>query len=124
MGNPILEVTENTRETREEKGREHLILSCSMCSAELVDLWLADPNEQLVVKGKPKGILKWKVKATCCFCGDQSYTKEVTGGFKHHGIIRQTSEDVDDYVDVTKVIDIAREDNVIVFKTEKGEVNE
>ncbi len=48
-----------------------LTLECSSCGKKLVNIWITRPGEKVVNK----------VKATCCFCGDASFTKTIKGGF-------------------------------------------
>jgi hypothetical protein len=116
----ILEVTESVRSEpnrdNSAKGREHVILQCSNCNEELVDLWISAPNEKI-----GKDPVQWKVKATCCYCGDQSFVKDIVGGFKQHGIIAEDDKNLNHYRDVTKVVDIRYEGNTIIFQTMKGE---
>jgi len=88
----------------------HIILECSNCKAKLVDIWIT----------KPDAPFKWKAKANCCFCGDESFAKTFSGKFNYVGFSKEKDdgEDFDSYV---KVIGIEKDFENIVFKTAKGD---
>lgn len=62
-----------------------LTLACSNCNAGLMNIWRTRPHEPQV----------WKVRANCPFCGDESFTTEVAGGF-HNGPVAQPKDEEPD----------------------------
>lgn len=86
----------------------HVYLSCSDCRAKLVDVWITRPAEDI----------QSKLSATCPFCGDKSFSTEVTGGF-HVGGFSSENEDGEDIpstiIDGSEIID-----NSIVFYVKKA----
>lgn len=48
-----------------------LIIKCSNCGTELVEIWKTRPNVQV----------KTKVVVLCDICGDKSFSKIINGGF-------------------------------------------
>lgn len=56
----------------------HNILVCSNCEKPLADVWVCDA----------KSDLKLKYWATCPYCGDHSYEKEIKGGVAPGGYAR------------------------------------
>lgn len=56
----------------------HVILSCSACGKPLVDIWLIKPNAIDPAIRQP---FRWKGKAICCYCGDESFPEEWQGRF-------------------------------------------
>lgn len=49
----------------------HIVLKCSSCGKELVDIWVT--HKEMPVKTT--------LVAECCFCGDKSFEKSVDGVF-------------------------------------------
>jgi hypothetical protein len=47
----------------------HILLKCSNCDKELIDIWLTHTEMPI----------KTKIAAVCCFCGDKSFQKEIKG---------------------------------------------
>lgn len=76
----------------------HIILKCSNCRKELVDILITRPHETS----------RWNVVAKCCFCGDRSKFTEVRGGFAYLHVEGKTS-----------IVDVAYDDDKVVFHTEK-----
>ena len=59
---------------------EHVILQCSSCQENLVDIWITKPDVNI----------KMKMVASCGFCGDNSFSKIIEGSF-HLGTTEKTS---------------------------------
>ena len=72
---------------------KHVMLSCSNCEMDLVDIWITKPDSNISLK----------MTASCGFCGDKSFSQIIKGGF-HLGITDKTKigemEQVDDDADV------------------------
>ena len=79
-----------------EDGGKNL-LKCSACGKKLVEVWITRPKEQQ----------KKTIQAHCDYCGDKSFTKEITGGF-HLGI-----------TDDSAIDEIVTEGNLITVTTKK-----
>jgi hypothetical protein len=88
----------------------HVILKCSSCSKDLVDLFVVKKDDSL----------KWKTVAHCCYCGDRSYITEVNGMFRPCGIMQLSDSDPDHSEMITELSNIKTENEVIVFYTAKG----
>jgi hypothetical protein len=72
------EITEQPLQTASEqagltpiKDNGHIILTCSNCGKNLVDVWSTHADIPVVTK----------LIARCCFCEDQSFPKEINGVF-------------------------------------------
>ena len=87
------------------KDAGHIILRCSACDAQLVDIWVQLPNS-----GQ-----KWKARATCPYCFDKSYVSEFEGGFAQGGISVPNPNDPENPIEKTRVVDIGSEGDVILF---------
>lgn len=72
----------------------HVLVECSNCRAILLDVWITRPHEKET----------WKVRASCPFCGDESFPVTVKGGF-HVGGYGQVKEDDPDSDWPSTVID-------------------
>lgn len=97
----------------EAKGLEDggkVILTCSNCNEPLVQLQITNPHEPRTLK----------VQAQCCFCGDTSFEKEITGGFYHAGAGKPHPEDEDVEIASTVVDDIEMENDTYLFITKKA----
>lgn len=85
----------------------HVILSCSNCAAQLVDIWIQMPDS-----GQ-----HWKGRATCPYCGDKSYIQEWDGGYAIGGISIPNPKDSDNPIEKTRIVDVGTEgDDVILFR--------
>lgn len=95
----------------------HLILACSNCDKKLIDIFITQPTAPF----------KWRAKAKCWSCGDESFWKEFEGRFSPAGFGKETvdGQDFDNY---TKMLtpqigspnpetDVAD----IIFPTAKGD---
>tara|TARA_Y100000310_G_scaffold303187_1_gene341287 strand:- start:486 stop:836 length:351 start_codon:yes stop_codon:yes gene_type:complete len=58
---------------------KHVLLSCSNCKMDLIDIWITTPEAKI----------KFKMRAGCAFCGDTSFSQVIEGGF-HLGITENT----------------------------------
>lgn len=87
----------------------HTYINCSNCRAILLDVFVTRPHEPDV----------WKVKATCPFCGDESFIHEIQGGFHAGGFGVIKPDNVDDDIPSTIVSDIEIGD-CIVYRTAKA----
>lgn len=54
----------------ENQAEQHVKLKCSNCEKDLVDIWFGVPSQQV-----------FKLRATCPYCGDKSFIKEIKGNF-------------------------------------------
>lgn len=63
----------------------HIYVKCSNCRAILMDIWRTRPHETET----------WKVKATCPFCGDESFETPIQGGFHFGGYGKMINETED-----------------------------
>tara|TARA_R110000751_G_scaffold289780_1_gene396067 strand:- start:1771 stop:2106 length:336 start_codon:yes stop_codon:yes gene_type:complete len=54
---------------------DHVILQCSSCEEDLVDIWITKPDVNI----------KMKMVASCGLCGDKSFSKIIKGSF-HLGV--------------------------------------
>ena len=88
----------------------HVILSCSSCKKDLVDLFVVKKDETL----------KWNVMAKCCYCNDKSFITEVVGVFRPCGIMKISESNPDDSTLITQLSNIKTENDIIVFYTSKG----
>jgi hypothetical protein len=88
----------------------HVYLSCRTCNAILVDLHITRPSEPEV----------WKVKATCPFCGDCSYEREVQGGFHSGGYGKPKEDNPDDDIPSTVIDDFQEDGETVVFIVKKA----
>lgn len=93
----------------------HIILSCSSCGKNLVDIWKIKENKEW----------SWKVMAKCCYCGDNSYIKEFTGQFARGGYSINPDKNKDPEEPNAKMLtsivkEEERDDGVIVFHTKKA----
>jgi hypothetical protein len=61
----------------------HVILKCSACRKSLVDVWVTRPEDKFT----------WTFQATCGYCGDKSFEKEITGGFHVGGYCKKLNKD-------------------------------
>lgn len=63
-----------------------MILSCSNCNKDLVDIVISVPNEPI----------ETKVEARCAFCDSKSFTKLIKGKFRFSPIIGKSPTIVED----------------------------
>lgn len=91
----------------------HIILSCSSCRAQLLDIWRTRPHEQQI----------WKCRCNCPFCGDKSFIKEVKGGFYVGGIGKVKDDDEDDVIPSTNNVGCDIVSDVFEFQVEKASTN-
>src|SRR5215216_2355652 len=73
----------------------HVLIKCSACGKELVDVWVTQPNEQDPRTGKP---FEWKIQAHCCYCGDTSFIEIIRGAFHWGGIGETKKDDAEDSI--------------------------
>lgn len=90
----------------------HTILECSNCQKSLVDVWSVQPDQPF----------NWKVKAKCCYCGDTSFEKDVTGLFRYSGAQEPTENDPEDTRLVTQVTHMDVDGEKVLFYTAPGGV--
>lgn len=91
-------------------------LECSSCGRGLVNIFRTQPNALDPATKKP---FQWKMKAKCCFCGSQSYIKEVTGKFYLGGYAKSEDDDnAETSTDGFDEVNIEGE-SVLVIKTVK-----
>ncbi len=88
----------------------HVHPSCSNCDALLMDIWVTRPNDPF----------RWKVRCNCPFCGDDSFTVEVRGGFHYggYGVTKDDDADADVPSTIVETFDIDGE--TYVFKIKKA----
>lgn len=82
----------------------HVILACSACGAQLVDIWIQMPTKQ-----------KWKGRAKCPYCGDHSYVQEWEGGYAIGGIGLPNPQDEQNPIEKTRIFDTSTEGDIILF---------
>jgi len=72
----------------------HVYLRCSNCNAILMDCWRTQPDAINPRTGK---VFTWKIRANCPWCGDQSFSTEVTGVIHigGYGVPKEDNEDDD-----------------------------
>jgi len=58
----------------------HKYLYCSACNEQLVDIWVTKPEENV----------KFKMRATCGYCDDKSFSEIVEGAF-HLGVTERST---------------------------------
>ncbi len=80
------------------KDAGHVILVCSNCNKELVDIWQTHADMSI----------KTQVNATCGFCGDKSFSKEIVGVF-HIGPVNGVY-----------ITSISTDENLTTIYTNKG----
>lgn len=98
----------------------HKILSCSNCSAMLVDIWLTKPNAINPVTQKR---FEWKVQANCPFCNDNSFVSTVYGIY-HYGGCGKIKEDSDDDDKPSTIVDFfVLEKGLVKFNVVKANEN-
>lgn len=84
----------------------HIIMRCSCCDAQLVDIWIQMPDA-------PQ---HWKARATCPYCGDKSYVVEWDGGFAQGGIAVPNPNDEQNPFEKTRILDVGTEgEDIILF---------
>jgi hypothetical protein len=89
----------------------HVILTCSNCRAALMDVWRTRPHEPHV----------WKLRATCPFCGDHSFTTEVRGGFHQGGFALSKDDEPDEDKAVSTIIEsFDIQDDTFVFTVKRA----
>lgn len=93
----------------------HVILTCSNCNKQLVDLFIVKPD----AKRDDGTDIIWKCQAECCYCSDKSFITEVKGIFRPGGIIQIDPENEDNYKNVVNLTDVQYEDNLVIFKTKR-----
>jgi hypothetical protein len=77
----------------------HVIIRCSCCDAQLVDIWIQMPQTKQ----------KWRGRATCPYCGDKSYITEWNGGFAPAGINLPNPNDPENDIPKTAILDYGEE---------------
>jgi DNA-directed RNA polymerase subunit RPC12/RpoP len=87
-----IEVEDKPLENLRDGG--HTLFTCSNCNAKLMDVWSTRRHEAD----------EWTLQATCPFCNDRSFEKQIKGGFHYGGFgtTKPGEPDEDDYVS-TKV---------------------
>lgn len=100
----------------------HVILSCSACGEKLVDIWITKKDAKDPRTGKP---FRWKGKAKCWKCGDESFPVEWEGKFAvgSYGvdIVDPDPDAMNDSRVTSKVVRIEPADGMLVFHTKKGD---
>lgn len=91
----------------------HTYPSCSNCRALLADIWVVRPHETE----------KWKLRASCPFCGDKSFIFEVQGGFHYAGYSTLVEGTEDQYVHSTVVESIEPSGDHFLLKVLKANKN-
>jgi hypothetical protein len=77
------------------KDAGHIILKCSNCGKELVDIWITHPDMSVLTT----------IVAQCCFCGDKSFSKKIDGIF-HVGPVNGVN-----------ITDFLTENDIYIIKT-------
>ncbi len=98
-------------ESRPSGGLEdggHIFLDCSDCGKKLVDIWIQRPSEHI----------KFKYRASCPYCGDESFSKEISGGIAFGGIA-ENPEDEDSKM-LTIVENFESKDGYWLFNVRKA----
>jgi hypothetical protein len=67
-----------------------LLLSCSACRKSLAEVYVVDAGAVDPGTGKP---FRWKLTASCPYCGDASWPLGVTGQFRRDGYSVQDPTD-------------------------------
>lgn len=94
----------------------HIYLTCSNCNAGLVDIVLTVPNPELACM----------VQASCPWCGDESFQKEVPGAFARDGFTEPKEGEEDDpdaYWESTVIAEEEMREDVLYFTTVKAKPN-
>lgn len=89
-----MQLTMKQPEAKETCGLEdggHVYIRCSNCEAFLMDLWRTMPRA-----GEDDKPMKWKLRASCPWCGDKSYVTEVEGVFHRGGYGKVKEDDPND----------------------------
>lgn len=81
------------------------ILSCSMCGKSLLEIWITQPNVDMVTK----------VQATCPYCPERSFVNEVRGKFHAGPIFHEVNPETFDDVQITVIKDVVNENNKTTF---------
>lgn len=86
----------------------HIILECSSCGKPLIDIWVvkADPMERTY-------------RAQCCYCGDRSFQKTVSGRTAIVGISKPNPLDPEDFIPVTRWTGNRQDGEVTTLFTEQ-----
>lgn len=92
----------------------HVILRCSACDAQLVDIWIQMPQTKQ----------EWRGRATCPYCGDKSFIHEWVGGFAAGGIAVPNRFDPENPFEKTRIVDFGEEkdadgNDVVLFLVQK-----
>lgn len=87
----------------------HVILKCSACGKELIDLWKVKPEPRTI-----------KVVALCCYCKDKSFETEVSGKLVISGIAKENPNDEEDFIPVTRWAGTVEKDGVFFLSTQKA----
>ena len=87
----------------------HVILKCSACGKELIDIWK--------IKPEPRSI---KVVALCCYCNDKSFEEEIEGRLVINGIAKANPNDPEDFLSVTKWAGSVEKDGIFFLSTVKA----
>lgn len=91
----------------------HILLSCSNCNAILADVWRTRPHERDI----------WKVRCTCPFCGDKSFSVEIQGGFHLGGYGKVKADSVDDDFASTVMDNYDIQGDTFIFTMKKASEN-
>lgn len=99
----------------------HTYLECSSCGNKLIDIFHTQPDAIDPRTGEP---FQWKMRAQCCYCGDKSYIKDITGKFHIGGYGEDKEDDPNDDIPRTKMngdyTEIIDGEEVLVIKTVKA----
>lgn len=89
----------------------HHIIKCSACNKPLCDIWVIRPHVDI----------SFKYRATCPYCNDKSFLKEIKGGITYGGIAEAdpNSETIDDKRTLTVVEDVEWGGEIVEFKVKK-----
>lgn len=82
-------------------------LKCSCCDRPIAVIWITRPNEAE----------EWKIKATCCYCGDSSFPETIKGGFHYKGY---DLEKDGKFIPQTNIKDIKldKKNEIVIIETE------
>lgn len=88
----------------------HVLVECSNCRAILLDVWKTRPHEAET----------WRLKASCPFCGEDSFPVEVQGGFHVGGYGEIKGDDPDSDWPSTAVDSSEINGNTFLFRVVKA----
>ncbi len=100
----------------------HVILSCSACGENLVDIWVVKKDARNPRTGKP---IVSRGKAKCWKCGDESFPAEWHGRFALGSfgvdIPNPDPTAMNESKVTSKVVRVETQGDLLIFHTKKGD---